>query len=92
MNTKLARYFSAQSWGGATIAEQAMEKMVDPTLTKPLMPSLTKEFETTEVQQLPDPDNEGQLMDTKVPVTRVRYVNPAVLTTLMAKYMLVYKI
>ena len=62
VNTKLARYVSVQSWGGATIAGQAMEKLVEPTLIKPTRPSPTKEFENTERGQVPDPDNEGQMI------------------------------
>ena len=34
VNTMIAHYVSVQSWGGATIAGQSMEKLVDPTLIK----------------------------------------------------------
>ena len=35
VNTNLSCYVSVQSWGGATIAGEAMEKLVEPTLIKP---------------------------------------------------------
>jgi hypothetical protein len=62
VNTKVARYVSVQSWGGATIAGQAMEKLVEPTLIKPTRPSPTEEFENIERGKVPDPDNEGQMI------------------------------
>ena len=44
VNTKLAHYVSVQSWSGAMIVGKAMEKLVEPTLTKPSLPSPTKEY------------------------------------------------
>ena len=47
MNTKFARYVSMQSWSGVMVAGKAMEKLVEPTLTKPTLPSPTKEYEVS---------------------------------------------
>ena len=70
VNTTLARYVSVQSWGGATILGQAIEKLVGPTQIEPTWPSPTKKIENIERGQIPDPDNEGQIITCDVPVTR----------------------
>ena len=67
VNTKLARYVSLQSWGGATIAGQAMQKLVEPMQIKPTQPSPTEEFENIERGQIPDPDNECQRLQVTYP-------------------------
>ena len=48
VSTKFTRYVSVQIWSGATIVGKAMEKLVGPTLTKPTLPLLTKEYEVFE--------------------------------------------
>ena len=92
VNTKLARYVSMQSWGGATIAGQVMEKFVELTLTEPTCPSLTEEFENTERGQVPDPDNEGQMIKGNVPVTRTQDVPVALMKAQMDIYMIHYNV
>ena len=92
VNTKLARYVSVQSWGGATIAGQAMEKLVEHTLIEPTQPSPTKEYGNTEIGQVPDPDNEGQMIAGDVSVTRTRHVPVTLLKGQMDIYMIHYKV
>ena len=92
VNTKLARYVSVQSWGGATIAGQAMEKLVELTLIEPTRPSPTKEFKNIERGQVPDPDNEGQMIAGDVSVTRTRDVPVTLLKGQMDINMIHYKV
>ena len=91
VNTKLARYVSVQSWGGATIAGQAMEKLAEPTLIEPTRPSLREEFENTERGQVPDPDNVGQSIEGNVSVTRTQDVPDSLMKAQMDIYMIHYK-
>ena len=51
VNTKLAHYVSIQGWSGATIAENAMEKLVESTLTEPTLPSPTEEYEVRKTRK-----------------------------------------
>jgi hypothetical protein len=91
VNMKLARYVSVQSWGGATIAGQAMEKLAEPTLIEPARPSPTEEYENIEKGQVPDPDNEGQSIEGNVSVTRTRDVPDSLIKAQMDIYMIHYK-
>ena len=92
VNTKLARYVSVQSWGGATIAGQAMEKLAEPTLIEPTRPSLREEFENAERGPVPDPDNPGQTIEGDITMTRTREVPDTRMKSLMDIYMIHYKV
>ena len=90
-NTKLARYVSMQIWSGAKIAGKAMEKLVKPMLTKPTLPSLTKEYKVSEDQEIPDPDNQGQKLTVKKQVKKQRLKDFLVLKMETDVYMLHYE-
>ena len=72
VNTKLARYVSVQSWTGATIAGTAMEKLVEPTLSAPQIPSQDEEYMVEEEQDIPDPSDPNKTMRSTVVVRKTR--------------------
>ena len=68
-----------------------MKKLVEPTQIKPTRPSPTEEFANIERGQIPDPDNEGQMITGNVPVTRARDVPVTLMKAQMDIYMIHYK-
>ena len=69
-----------------------MEKLVEPTLIEPTRPSPTKEFKNIERGQVPDPDNEGQMIAGDVSVTREQDVPVTLMKAQMDIYMIHYKV
>ena len=69
-----------------------MEKLVNPTMIELARPSHTKEFENTKRGKVPDPDNEGQMTEGNVSVTRTRDLPIAILKSQMYIYMIHYKV
>ena len=49
-----------------------MEKLAEPTLIAPQIPSPDKEYEGSEEQDVPDPDNAGETMTVQVVVRKSR--------------------
>ena len=92
VNTKLARYVSVQSWTGATIAGTAMEKMAEPKLIALQLPSPDEEYDSTEDQEVDDPDDVGKKMTIRVTVRKTRPKQSAILKMETDVYMLHYKV
>ena len=59
VNTKVRCNISVQSWSGAMIAGRAMEKLDEPMLIVPKLPSPTKEYEDYEDREVPNLGNQG---------------------------------
>ena len=68
-----------------------MEKLVEATLTKPTLPSPTGEYEVSEDQEIPDPDNQRQKLTVKKQVKKQRSKYSLALKMEMNVYMLHYK-
>ena len=92
VNTKLIHYISVQSWSGATIAGNAMEKLAEPTLIAPTLTSTEVAVETTEEQDVPDPDNEGATMKADVLVKKMEPKPAAIIKVKTDVYLLHYKV
>ena len=91
VNMKLARYVSVQSWVGEMIAGKAMEKLVKQALTRPSLPSPTKEYEVSEDQEVPDPIYQGATMMVQVQVIKQKAEDSMMLKMETDLYMLHYK-
>ena len=76
VNTKLARYVSVQIWGRATIAGQAMEKLVEPTQIKHSRPSPTEELGNIERGQIPDRSKEDKSLNLTMKVRQSKAKHP----------------
>ena len=92
VNTKLAHYVSVQCWTGATITVKAMEKLAEPTLIAPKLPSLTKEYKESEDRKVPDPDNQRGKITTKVIVRKTQTKDSAMAKMETDVYILHYKV
>ena len=70
---------------------KATEKLVEPMLTNPTLPSPTEEYEVLEDQEIPDPDNQGQNLTVKKQVKKQTSKDSLVLKMETDVYMLHYK-
>ena len=88
--TKLARMVALKNWAGATVAGRAMERMKEPTLKEPTMPSMV---DVTEEEYVNTIKGENGDPDRRVTRTREKETpkDPAIIATNQAIWMIHYK-